>query len=216
MPKYVFITGGVVSSVGKGVAAASLGLLLEARGLKVAIMKLDPYINVDPGTMNPFEHAVSSPRGAETTSTSAITIHARQDQPEEQHHDGGVSPSSKKRRGGTWGRPSRSFPHHRRIKRRIRMLTADAEDDAVTIDRSGGPSATSVCPSSKPSGIQSRFIRALPQRPHNTPFIEAAKRVKTKPTQHSVSSLRQIGIQPNVIIAYRRTNSAGTSAAVRC
>jgi CTP synthase len=211
MTKYIFTTGGVVSSVGKGVVSASLGMLLEARGLKVTMMKMDPYINVDPGTMNPFEHGevFVTDDGAETdldlghyqrftnallsqksnTTTGAIYNAVIQ----------------KERRGEYLGKTVQVIPHITdEIKSRIRMLTADQEDIDVAIVEIGGTVGD----------IESQpFLEALRQfrldvGPPNccfvhvtlVPFIAAAGELKTKPTQHSVRALRDIGIQPNVIV----------------
>lgn len=221
MPKYVFITGGVVSSVGKGVAAASLGLLLEARGLKVAIMKLDPYINVDPGTMNPFEHGevFVTHDGAETDLDLGHYqrfTHAKISQ-KSNITTGSVYHAviEKERRGEYLGKTVQVIPHITdEIKRRIRMLTADAEDDAdIALIEVGGTVGD----------IESLpFLEAIRQfnldvypnpccNVHVTlvPFIEAAGELKTKPTQHSVSALREIGIQPHVIICRTGTHELG-------
>ncbi len=212
MPKYVFVTGGVVSSVGKGIAAASLGLLLKARGLRIALMKLDPYINVDPGTMNPYEHGevFVTDDGAETdldlghyqrftgvklSQKSNVTT-------------GGIYNAviQKERRGEYLGKTVQVIPHITdEIKRRIRMLTAEEEEETdVAIVEIGGTVGD----------IESLpFLEAIRQfhldvgpkdccTLHVTllPYIEAAGELKTKPTQHSVRALRDIGIAPNVII----------------
>jgi CTP synthase len=211
-PRYVFITGGVVSSVGKGIVAASLGMLLESRGLKVALMKLDPYINVDPGTMNPYEHGevFVTDDGAETdldlghyqrftnallTQKSNVTT-------------GGIYNAviQKERRGEYLGKTVQVIPHITdEIKSRIRMLTADSdtETDVAIIEIGGTVGDIESLP----------FLEAIRQfrldvhaqeccMMHVTlvPYIEAAGELKTKPTQHSVRSLRDIGISPNVIV----------------
>ncbi|MCX8064877.1 MAG: CTP synthase [Candidatus Hydrogenedentes bacterium] len=209
--KYIFVTGGVVSSVGKGIASASLGLLLESRGYKIAMMKIDPYINVDPGTMNPFEHGevFVTDDGAETdldlghyqrftnakltkksnTTTGAIYY----------------SVIRKEREGAYSGKTVQVIPHITgEIKNRIRALTAEDEDVDIAIVEIGGTVGD----------IESLpFLEAIRQfrmevGPENCcfihvthlPYIEAANELKTKPTQHSVRALRDIGIQPNVII----------------
>jgi len=222
MPKYVFVTGGVVSSVGKGVFSASLGLLLESRGLKVAMMKLDPYINVDPGTMNPYEHGevFVTDDGAETdldlghyqrftnanlSRKSNVTT-------------GGIYDSviRKERRGEYLGKTVQVIPHITdEIKSRIRMLTTDGDKDAdVAIVEIGGTVGD----------IESLpFLEAIRQYrldvgPENccyahvtlVPYIEASGELKTKPTQHSVRALRDIGIQPNVIVCRTGTSKLGT------
>jgi len=212
MPKYVFVTGGVVSSVGKGVVSASLGLLLESRGYKVAMMKLDPYINVDPGTMNPFEHGevFVTDDGAETDLDLGHYqrfTHARLTQ-KSNVTTGGIYNAviQKERRGEYLGKTVQVIPHITdEIKYRIRALTAEPEYEAdVAIVEIGGTVGD----------IESLpFLEAIRQflleaGPGNTctvhvtlvPYIEAAGELKTKPTQHSVRALRDIGIQPNVII----------------
>ncbi|MBI2421713.1 MAG: CTP synthase [Candidatus Hydrogenedentes bacterium] len=212
MTKYVFVTGGVVSSIGKGVLAASLGLLLESRGLRIAMMKFDPYINVDPGTMNPFEHGevFVTDDGAETdldlghyerftkcplSQKSNVTT-------------GGIYNAviQKERRGEYLGKTVQVIPHITdEIKSRIRMLTADSEEpiDVAIIEIGGTVGDIESLP----------FLEALRQFRlevgppqccfvHVTlvPYIEAAGELKTKPTQHSVRALRDIGIQANVIV----------------
>ena len=218
MPKYVFITGGVVSSVGKGIAAASLGMLLEARGLKIAMMKMDPYINVDPGTMNPYEHGevFVTDDGAETdldlghyqrftrfnlSQRSNVTT-------------GGIYNAviQKERRGEYLGKTVQVIPHITdEIKSRIRMLTteSDTDTDVAIIEIGGTVGDIESLP----------FLEAIRQFPldvgrreccfiHVTllPYIEAAGELKTKPTQHSVRALRDIGIHPDVILC--RTGSS--------
>ncbi len=217
MTKYVFTTGGVVSSVGKGVVCASLGMLLEARGLKIAMMKFDPYINVDPGTMNPFEHGevFVTDDGAETDLdlghyqrfTNAVLSR------KSNATTGGIYNAviQKERRGEYLGKTVQVIPHITdEIKSRIRMLTADAEEniDVAIIEVGGTVGDIESLP----------FLEALRQfrldiGPPNccfvhvtlVPYIAAAGELKTKPTQHSVRALRDIGIQPNVIVC--RTGS---------
>jgi len=211
MTKYVFVTGGVVSSVGKGILAASLGRLLESRGLKIAMMKLDPYINVDPGTMNPFEHGevFVTDDGAETdldlghyerftnanlSQKSNVTT-------------GGIYNSviQKERRGEYLGKTVQVIPHITdEIKSRIRTLTAEDEDVDVAIVEIGGTVGDIESLPFLEALRQFRLDVGPPQCcfVHVTlvPFIEAAGELKTKPTQHSVRALRDIGIQPNVIV----------------
>ncbi len=225
MAKYVFVTGGVVSSVGKGVCAASLGLLLEARGLKVAIMKMDPYINVDPGTMNPYEHGevFVTDDGAETDLDLGHYqrfTHANLSR-KSNITTGGIYNAviQKERRGEYLGKTVQVIPHITdEIKSRIRMLTTDADKDAdVAIIEIGGTVGD----------IEGQpFLEAIRQfrldvgsenvcYVHVTllPYIEAAGELKTKPTQHSVRALRDIGIQPNVIVC--RTGSSRLSEGER-
>ncbi|HPO14913.1 MAG TPA: CTP synthase [Candidatus Hydrogenedentes bacterium] len=212
MTKYVFTTGGVVSSVGKGVVCACLGMLLEARGLKIAIMKFDPYINVDPGTMNPFEHGevFVTDDGAETDLdlghyqrfTNAVLSR------KSNATTGGIYNAviQKERRGEYLGKTVQVIPHITdEIKSRIRMLTAESEKpiDVAIIEIGGTVGDIEGQP----------FLEALRQfrldvGPPNccfihvtlVPFIEASHELKTKPTQHSVRALRDIGIQPNIIV----------------
>ncbi|HOZ49871.1 MAG TPA: CTP synthase [Candidatus Hydrogenedentes bacterium] len=212
MPKYVFVTGGVVSSVGKGVVAASLGLLLEARGLKVAMMKLDPYINVDPGTMNPYEHGevFVTDDGAETDLDLGHYqrfTHSKLSQ-KSNATTGRIYNSviQKERRGEYLGKTVQVIPHiTNEIKSYVRMLTTDSQSDTdVAIVEIGGTVGD----------IEGQpFLEAIRQfgldaGPHDCcyvhvtllPYIEASGELKTKPTQHSVRALRDIGIQPNVIV----------------
>jgi len=217
MPKYVFVTGGVVSSVGKGVFAASLGLLLESRGLKIALMKMDPYINVDPGTMNPYEHGevFVTDDGAETDLDLGHYqrfTHSNLSQ-KSNVTTGGIYNAviQKERRGEYLGKTVQVIPHITdEIKSRIRMLTTDSDNDVdVAIIEIGGTVGD----------IESQpFLEAIRQFrldvgpreccfAHVTlvPYIDASGELKTKPTQHSVRALRDIGIQPSVIVC--RTGS---------
>jgi len=217
MAKHVFVTGGVVSSVGKGVFAASLGLLLEARGLKVAMMKIDPYINVDPGTMNPYEHGevFVTDDGAETDLDLGHYqrfTHAHLSR-RSNVTTGGIYNAviQKERRGEYLGKTVQVIPHITdEIKSRIRMLTTEEDKDAdVAIVEIGGTVGD----------IEGQpFLEAIRQfrldvGPENccyahvtlVPYIEASGELKTKPTQHSVRALRDIGIQPNIIVC--RTGS---------
>jgi CTP synthase len=220
-PKYVFVTGGVVSSVGKGIAAASLGLLLEARGYKVSMMKLDPYINVDPGTMNPYEHGevFVTDDGAETdldlghyqrftraplSQKSNVTT-------------GGIYNTviQKERRGEYLGKTVQVIPHITdEIKSRIRMLTSEPEDetDVAIVEIGGTVGDIESLPFLE--AIRQYYLDVAPVPCcfiHVTlmPYIEAAGELKTKPTQHSVRALRDIGLSPNVIICRTGQNELG-------
>ena len=212
MPKYVFVTGGVVSSVGKGIVAASLGLLLESRGLRVAMMKLDPYINVDPGTMNPYEHGevFVTDDGAETDLDLGHYQRFTQARLTQKSNvtTGGIYNAviQKERRGEYLGKTVQVIPHITdEIKNRIRMLTAEEEPepDVAIVEIGGTVGDIESLP----------FLEAIRQfqievKPSDTctihvtllPYIEAAGELKTKPTQHSVRALRDIGIAPDVII----------------
>ena len=209
MSKHIFVTGGVVSSLGKGLTSASIGMLLEKRGLNVRMQKLDPYINVDPGTMSPYQHGevyvlddgsetdldlghyerfTNSPLTADSNYTTGKIYHAV---------------IHKERRGEYLGQTVQVIPHiTNEIKRVIAKL--DDEEVDVVITEIGGTVGD----------IESQpFLEAIRQFAldvgkenclyiHLTlvPFLKAAGELKTKPTQHSVGQLRQIGIQPDILI----------------
>src|ERR687886_112043 len=211
MPKYIFITGGVVSSLGKGITAASIGRVLKSRGVEVSIQKLDPYINVDPGTMAPNQHGevFVTEDGAETdldlghyerfidenlTRASNVTT-------------GQVYASviAKERRGDYLGGTIQVIPHiTNEIKERIGRVARQTGAEVV-IAEVGGTVGDIEC---------QPFLEAIRQMhrdlgPHETlfvhvtllPFVGPTKELKTKPTQHSVKELRSIGINPDVIVA---------------
>jgi len=206
--KFIFITGGVVSSLGKGIAAASIGALMEDRGLKVTLLKLDPYLNVDPGTMNPFQHGevFVTDDGAETDLdlghyerfTSATMGKANNCTSGRIYH----SVIEKERRGEYLGKTVQVIPHVTDEIKRFILECADGND--LTIVEIGGTVGD----------IESLpFLEAIRQMKstvgaenlvyiHVTlvPYIDTAGEVKTKPTQHSVSELRAIGIQPHILL----------------
>ena len=211
MTKYIFTTGGVVSSVGKGIASASLGMLLEARGLRIAMMKMDPYINVDPGTMNPYEHGevFVTDDGAETDLDLGHYERFTSAKLSQKSNatTGAIYNTviQKERRGEYLGKTVQVIPHITdEIKSRIRSLTAEEEPVDVAIIEIGGTVGD----------IESLpFLEALRQfrldvGPENcccvhvtlVPYIDASGELKTKPTQHSVRSLRDIGLQPDIIV----------------
>ena len=209
MAKYIFVTGGVVSSLGKGIAAASIGCLLESRGLRVTLQKFDPYLNVDPGTMSPFQHGevFVTDDGAETdldlghyerfthahlTQTNNLTsgrIYERI--------------ISRERRGDYLGKTVQVIPHvTNEIKDAARKLATD-DVDVVIVEVGGTVGDIESLP----------FLEAIRQLRHElgrdnsafvhvtlVPWIAAAQELKTKPTQHSVKELRAIGIQPDVLM----------------
>jgi CTP synthase len=210
MPKHIFVTGGVVSSLGKGIASASIAKILEAKGLKVALQKLDPYLNVDPGTMNPFQHGevyvtddgaetdldlghyerfTHSTLGRENNVTSGQIYH---------------SVITKERRGDYLGGTVQVVPHvTNEIKERIREVSRNKRYDVVISEVGGTAGDIESLP----------FLEAARQFRHEVgrenslfihltlvPFIRAAGELKTKPTQHSVGTLREIGIQPDILI----------------
>lgn len=208
MTRFVFITGGVVSSLGKGIASASLGALLEARGLKVSMIKLDPYINVDPGTMNPFQHGevYVTEDGAETDLDLGhyerfvrTRMGRRNNYTTGQIYDRVIR---KERRGEYLGGTVQVIPHITdEIKRCIRA-GADAAD-VVLVEIGGTVGDIESLPFLE--AIRQMRIELGPRKTafvHLTlvPYIQVAGEIKTKPTQHSVKELRSIGIQPDVLV----------------
>ena len=210
MAKFIFVTGGVVSGLGKGITAASLGRLLKSRGFRVTIAKLDPYINVDPGTMSPFQHGevFVTDDGAETdldlghyerfidenlTKASNVTT-------------GKIywSVISKERKGDYLGGTVQVIPHiTNEIKERILRLDEQKENDVVIVEIGGTVGDIESLP----------FLEAIRQLKNDVgrdsclyihvtlvPYIKASQELKTKPTQHSVKELRGIGIQPDIIV----------------
>ncbi|HVP02610.1 MAG TPA: CTP synthase [Solirubrobacteraceae bacterium] len=209
-PRYIFITGGVVSSLGKGIAAASIGRLLVARGLSVGLQKFDPYINVDPGTMSPYQHGevFVTEDGAETDLdlghyerfTDANTSRASN------VTAGGIYNSviRRERRGDYLGATVQVVPHITdEIKQRVRLIAETSDVDVVITEIGGTVGDIESLP----------FLEAIRQFPvdvgrrncmyiHLTlvPYIGHAGELKTKPTQHSVNELRRIGIQPDMLL----------------
>ncbi|MDT8069047.1 MAG: CTP synthase [Terriglobia bacterium] len=207
--KYIFVTGGVVSSLGKGLAAASIGALLESRGLKVNLQKLDPYLNVDPGTMSPFQHGevFVTDDGAETDLDLG---HYERFIDRDLNRDSNATTGkiysqviAKERRGDYLGRTVQVIPHVTdEIKGRVRRLASD-DIDIVIVEVGGTVGDIEIIP----------FLEAIRQFRHDVgrdnvcyvhltlvPFLGAAGEQKTKPTQHSVTELRSRGIQPDVIV----------------
>jgi CTP synthase len=208
--RYVFVTGGVVSGLGKGITAASLGTLLKARGLRVSLQKCDPYLNVDPGTMSPYQHGevFVTEDGAETdldlghyerfvdeslTRTSNITTGAVYD-----------AVISRERRGDFLGATVQVIPHvTNEIKDRIRAAAAYSAADVVIIEIGGTVGDIESLP----------FLEAIRQLRNDegrenvafvhvtlVPFLESVGELKTKTTQHSVNELRRIGIEPDILV----------------
>ncbi|MFM8540233.1 MAG: CTP synthase [Nitrospira sp.] len=208
MSKFIFVTGGVISSLGKGLASASIGNLLESRGLKITFLKLDPYINVDPGTMNPYQHGevFVTEDGAEADLDlghyerfSSLTLTR-----ENNYTTGRIYNSviTKERRGEYLGGTVQVVPHITdEIKHCIRNVSKDTDVAIVEIGGTVGD-------------IESLpFLEAIRQIPYDVgrenvlyvhltlvPYIGASGELKTKPTQHSVNKLREIGIQPNILL----------------
>src|SRR6266478_1925174 len=207
-PKYIFVTGGVVSSLGKGVAAASIGCLLESRGLRVTLQKCDPYLNVDPGTMSPYQHGevYVTDDGAETDLDLGHYERFTSAKLTRDHNwtTGRIYESiiSKERRGDYLGKTVQVIPHVTdEIKAAFRKISTDA--DVVIIEIGGTVGDIESLP----------FLEAVRQMrlelgPENSvlvhvtlvPFIPTAGELKTKPTQHSVKELLSIGIQPDLLL----------------
>lgn len=208
MTKFIFVTGGVVSSLGKGIAAASLGALLEARGLKVSMLKMDPYINVDPGTMSPLQHGevFVTDDGAETDLDLGHyeRFVQRPCGKRNSFSTGQVYETviRRERRGDYLGGTVQVIPHITdEIKARIK-LASDGFD--VTIVEVGGTvgdiESLPFLEAIRQMGVEVGRDRAMFMHLTLLPYIAVAGEVKTKPTQHSVKELRSIGIQPDVLI----------------
>ena len=189
--KYIFVTGGVVSSLGKGIIAASLGKLLQARGYKVTIQKFDPYINIDPGTLNPYEHGERFLNVPTTRSNNITTGRIYQ------------SVINKERKGDYLGKTVQVVPHITdEIKRNVKLLGSKYKFDFVITEIGGTVGDIESLP----------FIESVRQLKwelgkncmcvHLTyvPYIAAAKEFKTKPTQHSVKQIQELGIQPDGLV----------------
>lgn len=211
MPRFVFVTGGVVSSLGKGIASASLGAILEARGLKVAMVKLDPYINVDPGTMSPFQHGEVFVTHDGTETDLDLGHYERfidQDLTQAASVTSGqvyLSVLERERRGDYLGGTIQAVPHlTNEIKARIYGVAEETGVDVLICEVGGTV-----------GDIEGEtFIEAIRQIRHELPrgdclsvhvtflpYVGATRELKTKPTQHSVRELRSKGIQPDVILA---------------
>ena len=209
-PKYVFVTGGVVSALGKGIVAASLGRLLKARGLRVQLQKFDPYLNVDPGTMSPFQHGevYVTEDGAETDlDIGHYERFVDENFLRSASHSAGAiwdTVLRKERKGDFLGATVQVIPHiTNEIKARIKQASLTEPTDVVISEIGGTVGDIESLP----------FLEAIRQfrrevGPENVcyvhvtlvPFIEAAGELKTKPTQHSVNELRRIGIHPDVVV----------------
>src|SRR4051794_13972812 len=208
--KYIFVTGGVVSSLGKGLTAASLGTLLESRGLKVTLQKFDPYLNVDPGTMNPFEHGevFVLDDGAETDLDLG---HYERFTDESLARESNVTTGAvyqtviqRERRGEFLGKTVQVIPHiTNEIKDRIRQLARTTDAEVCVVEVGGTVGDIESLP----------FLEAIRQLRNEVgrenvafvhvslmPFIGPTGELKTKPTQHSVKELRSLGLQPDVIV----------------
>ena len=206
--RYIFITGGVVSSLGKGIASASLGALLEARGLQVTMIKLDPYINVDPGTMSPFQHGevYVTDDGAETDlDLGHYERFLRTRMGRNNNFTTGQIYESvlrKERRGDYLGRTVQVIPHITdEIKASIRLGADGADIAMVEIGGTVGDiESLPFLEAIRQMRVELGRERALFMHLTLVPYIRTAGEIKTKPTQHSVKELRSIGIQPDILL----------------
>jgi CTP synthase len=208
MTRFIFITGGVVSSLGKGIAAASLAAILEARGLKVTLIKLDPYINLDPGTMSPFQHGevFVTDDGAETDLDlghyerfSRMTASRRNNYTAGRIYENVIR---KERRGDYLGGTVQVIPHITdEIKRCVRLGAGEADIAMVEIGGTVGDiESLPFLEAIRQMGVELGHERSLFMHLTLLPFIKSSGELKTKPTQHSVKELRSIGIQPDVLL----------------
>ena len=206
--KYVFITGGVISSLGKGITASALGALMENRGLRVTFIKLDPYINVDPGTMNPFEHGevFVTEDGTETDMDlghyerfTSATMSALNNCTTGQVYDSVIS---KERRGEYLGTTVQVIPHITdEIKSHVLEASKDADIAFVEIGGTVGDiESLPFLEAIRQMMLDLGEKNAVSLHVTLVPYIKAADEMKTKPTQHSVKSLREIGIQPDILV----------------
>jgi len=208
MTRFIFITGGVVSSLGKGIASASLGSLLETRGLKVTLLKLDPYINVDPGTMSPFQHGevFVTHDGAETDlDLGHYERFVRTTMTKDNNFTTGQVYENvirKERRGDYLGATVQVIPHITdEIKHNIHKGAGDADIAMVEIGGTVGDiESLPFLEAIRQMGVELGHERALFMHLTLVPYIAASGEIKTKPTQHSVKELRSIGIQPDVLL----------------
>lgn len=210
MAKYIFVTGGVISSLGKGITSASIARILEARGLKVTLMKFDPYINVDPGTMNPYQHGevYVTEDGAETDLDLG-------------HYERFISAPmtrfnnvttgqiynaviSKERRGDYLGKTIQVIPHITgEIKDRVKKVAEVTGAEIVIVEVGGTVGDIESLPfleAARQFGLDNGRDNVLYIHLTLVPYIKCAEEIKTKPTQHSVGTLREIGIQPDILI----------------
>jgi CTP synthase len=208
--KYIFVTGGVVSSLGKGLAAASLGTLLELRGLRIVFQKFDPYLNVDPGTMNPFQHGevYVLNDGAETDLDlghyerfTNCVLSRHNNLTSGQVYENVIL---RERRGDYLGKTVQVIPHVTdEIKNRIREVSDESKADIVITEIGGTTGDIEGLPFLE--AIRQFILEVGPQNVVNVhvtliPYIRAAGELKTKPTQQSVAKLREIGLQPQVLL----------------
>ncbi len=206
--KYIFVTGGVVSSLGKGITASSLGKLLQSRGLQVTMLKCDPYINVDPGTMNPFQHGevFVTEDGAETDLDLG---HYERFLNKEMHHFNNFTAGkvyetviARERRGDFLGTTVQVIPHITdEIKNRFRAAAKGADIAIIEIGGTVGDiESLPFMEAARQMGLEAGRENSLYVHVTLIPYIKASEELKTKPTQHSVQKLREIGIAPDVLV----------------
>ena len=208
--KYIFVTGGVVSSIGKGISVASIGRILKSRGVSVSVLKLDPYLNVDPGTMSPFQHGevfVTKDGGETDLDLGHYERFIDEDLTRSSNLTAGqvyLSLLAKERRGDFLGGTIQAVPHlTNEIKDRVIALADEALAEVIVVEVGGTVGDIEGLP----------FLEAIRQIRNDVgrnnvfyvhltllPYLSAAQELKTKPTQHSVKELRSIGIQPDAII----------------
>ncbi len=208
MPKFVFVTGGVVSSLGKGITSASLGAMLEARGLKVSMIKLDPYLNVDPGTMSPFQHGEVFVTEDGTETDLDLGHYERFVRTTTGRHSNFTtgriygSVIAKERRGDYLGATVQVIPHITdEIKRSIQLGAGDADVCIVEIGGTVGDiESLPFMEAIRQVGVDLGHDHVVYVHLTLVPYIATSQEIKTKPTQHSVKELRSIGIQPDILV----------------
>src|SRR4029434_10472359 len=208
MTKFVFVTGGVVSSLGKGIAAASIGRLMEAPGLKISMVKLDPYINVDPGTMSPFQHGEVFVTNDGTESDLDLGHYERFVHTTTGRHSNFTTGRiyerviARERRGDYLGATVQVIPHITdEIKRSIRLGAGDADVCMVEIGGTVGDiESLPFLEAIRQLGVELGRNNVLYMHLTLIPYISTSGEIKTKPTQHSVKELRSIGIQPDILL----------------
>jgi CTP synthase len=208
MTRYVFVTGGVVSSLGKGIAAASLGALLESRGLRVSMVKLDPYINVDPGTMSPFQHGEVFVTADGTETDLDLGHYERFVRTTTGRHSNFTTGRiyerviAKERRGDYLGATVQVIPHITdEIKRSIKLGAGNADVCMVEIGGTVGDiESLPFLEAIRQMGVELGRNHVVYMHLTLVPVVGGSNEIKTKPTQHSVKELRSIGIQPDVLL----------------
>jgi CTP synthase len=208
MPRFVFVTGGVVSSLGKGIASASLGAILEARGLRIAMVKLDPYINVDPGTMSPFQHGEVFVTEDGTETDLDLGHYERFVRTTTGRHSNFTTGRiyerviAKERRGDYLGATVQVIPHITdEIKRSIKLGAGDADVCMVEIGGTVGDiESLPFLEAIRQLGVELGRNNCVFMHLTLVPVVGGSGEIKTKPTQHSVKELRGIGIQPDILL----------------